>query len=568
MNNSNDTHSDSSDNTNHQYNTRSKNIPINSSELVLPARSKKSNHYKITPTPAKLVKKINTEDVDTDKPNITSDIIPKETSPKKNAKSADKIYKVKIPISFDNLFSSILVDKLVDESNEYMRKKHKSSDLADILHIDDDDTDTLLTDDSEYVQIENLPDGVNYSIEEEEYVKGLDKEKQKEILDMENKLLSISKSHIPIRFKILMSNMNERTKINIINKIDHYYSLDVTDNEFHKLSNWVTTLEKIPFGVYKQLPITKDNTQQEIGNYLLNAKKLLDDAVYGHEVAKTQIVSYLAKEIANPNGTGSVLAIEGPPGIGKTTLIKEGVCKAMGRPFTFITLGGATDASTFYGHSYTYEGAVHGRIVDQLITSGCMNPVIFMDELDKISTADNGVELSNLLCHITDHSQNREFHDRYFAGIDFDLSKCIFIFSYNDSSLINPILLDRMIKIKLDGFDVKSKISVANNYLIPSLLKEYNLGTEDITFTNDAITTIINTYTNNEKGVRNLKRCINEIISKINILRYTGTNNVDGVQIVDFKIPDFSLPYTVNNDTLKYFLKIDSSSDHISLMYM
>merc|ERR1712072_1497477 len=119
------------------------------------------------------------------------------------------------------------------------------------------------------------------------------------------------------------------------------------------------------------------------------------------------------------------------------------------------------------GHDYTYEGAKCGRIVEILQECGTMDPVFYFDELDKLSDSPKGEEIANLLCHLTDTTQNDRFHDKYFSGIDFDLSKATFIFSYNDESKINPILLDRMIKIRTKGFDTKDKLSIAKDYLIP-----------------------------------------------------------------------------------------------------
>ena len=129
------------------------------------------------------------------------------------------------------------------------------------------------------------------------------------------------------------------------------------------------------------------------------------------------------------NSGGNVLAIQGPMGNGKTTtLIKEGISKSLNRPFAFIALGGASDSSFFDGHCYTYEGARWGRIVDILHKCKCMNPIICFDELDKVSDTSKGDEIINMLIHMTDSSQNKEFHDNYFPGVDIDLSKVLFFF--------------------------------------------------------------------------------------------------------------------------------------------
>lgn len=374
---------------------------------------------------------------------------------------------------------------------------------------------------------EGLHKDIHYTEEERDYVHKLDPARRKSIINVENNLYAILKTETPLRFKILDSDMSDRSKSNLLSKIDHYYTLDPSDNEYQKLSPWINQLDKIPFGKYVPNKVTKTTPVSEIQAYLSDTKKIMDKAVYGHDIAKTQIISAIAREISNPSTIGNCFAIQGPMGNGKTTLIKEGVCKAMGRPFGFITLGGMQDSSYLLGHEITYEGSKCGRIVEILGEADCMNPVIFFDELDKLSDTPKGEEISNLLCHLTDSSQNKEFHDKYFSGIDFDLSRATLIFSYNDESSINPILLDRMHRIKTSGFDKSDKTKIARDYLIPSLLKEFSLQPSDITFDEDTIHTLIDTHCNKEKGVRNLKRNVETIIAKLNVMRYLLPEKVD-----------------------------------------
>ena len=172
---------------------------------------------------------------------------------------------------------------------------------------------------------------------------------------------------------------------------------------------------QIPFGKYQHLPITKLNSPSEITDYMLKCSGILDSAVYSHPKAKSQILQIVGKWISNPQSKGSVFSIMGPMGNGKTTLVKEGIAKMINRPFEFISLGGATDSSLLDGHSYTYEGAIPGRIVEILKKSRCMNPVIYFDELDKVSNTPKGEEIINLLIHLTDFSQNDRFMDKYYS---------------------------------------------------------------------------------------------------------------------------------------------------------
>ena len=239
-----------------------------------------------------------------------------------------------------------------------------------------------------------------------------------------------------------------------------------------------------------------------------------------------------------------------------TSLVKDGISKILNREFAFIPLGGATDSSYLEGHSYTYEGSTWGKIVDILIRSKSMNPVIYFDELDKISETPKGEEIIGILTHLTDTSQNSQFHDKYFAEIDFDLSKCLFIFSYNDPMKVNPILMDRMYKIKTSSYSGKEKIVIANQYLIPKIRYEVNFKEGDIVIPDATLNYVIENYTDKECGVRNLKRCIEIIYKKLNLYRLVkpGTSlfEKENALAVEF-------PFHVTNDIVNNLIKKDDN---------
>ncbi len=228
-----------------------------------------------------------------------------------------------------------------------------------------------------------------------------------------------------------------------------------------------------------------------------------------------------------------------------TTLIKEGIAKSMDRPFVFISLGGATDGSFLEGHSYTYEGSICGRIAQGIIDSKCMNPIIYFDELDKISTCHKGREITNLLVHLIDPAQNSHFRDKYFNGIDFDLSKVTFIFSYNDPSLVDRILMDRITQVETKYLIESQKIHITNNYLLPELVKELNFNINDIEFSDKLISNIINKYTN-EGGVRKLKSILYYILRELNICNLTKTKLKDDI---------IKFPLKINEELLLEVLK-------------
>jgi len=208
-----------------------------------------------------------------------------------------------------------------------------------------------------------------------------------------------------------------------------------------------------------------------------------------------------------------------------TTLVRDGISKILGREFAFITLGGATDSAFLDGFSYTYEGAKWGKIVQILLDSKSMNPVIYFDELDKISTTERGQEISGILTHLTDTSQNNQFHDKYFSEIDFDLSRCLFIFSYNEEALVNPILKDRMYVVETKGYSNKEKVIIAQKYLLPKILEQVFFRPDEVMIPDETIQYMLEKtdLITKEEGVRNLKRALEIIVKKLNLLRLMTT---------------------------------------------
>ena len=284
----------------------------------------------------------------------------------------------------------------------------------------------------------------------------MSKEDKKKILNQ----ISMSKdySKCPLIYQIMLSNIPQISKNDIISRLE---SLDKNEDECPKYREYVNAALKIPFGVFVKSKVNSKSKTQDIRNFLNKTEKCMNNAVHGHENAKKQILQFVAQNISNPSPKGLVLGIEGPMGNGKTTLIEKGFAKALGRPFATIPLGGVQDGSFLEGHGYTYEGSRWGQIVNVLMNSKCMNPIIYMDELDKVSKTAKGDEINNLLIHLIDPSQNHHFRDKYFTDMDIDLSQVIFIFSYNDRDAINPVLMDRITSLKTRGFRLPQKVIIS-----------------------------------------------------------------------------------------------------------
>ena len=372
--------------------------------------------------------------------------------------------------------------------------------------------------------------------------------------------------NIPYRVALLDSQVPNKYKAAVMQKLNILKSMEPSDSEYYKVKNWVDAFMKIPFGKYKELDIKMENGIDQCSEFMEKSMEILDKCVYGLNDAKMQILQMIGQWISNPGALGTSIAIKGPPGTGKTSLIKEGISKILGREFAFIALGGASDSSFLEGHSYTYEGSLWGKIVQILMESKSMNPVIYFDELDKVSDTPKGEEIIGILTHLTDTTQNSCFHDKYFSDVDFDLSKCLFIFSYNDESKVNPILKDRMYRIQTNGYKSVEKITIANNYLLPKLREQVNFSTEDVIIPDETIEYIVSNkgLTAGEEGVRNLKRCLEVIHTKLNLFRLIKPDNEKISKEIALKV---EFPFTVKKSDVDILIKNEEKQNQ-SLLAM
>lgn len=304
-------------------------------------------------------------------------------------------------------------------------------------------------------------------------------------------------------------------KINIMRSMGGGFG----NSEFYKIKSWVDAFLKIPFNKYNNLPISFADGIDKCHDFMEYTKKTLDSVVYGLEDAKIQIMQMVGLWLVNPNAIGCAIAIKGPPGTGKTTLIKDGISKILNRPFALVALGGCGDAGFLDGFDYTYEGSKYGKIIDILIQCDCMNPVILFDELDKLSDSFKGQEVTGVLTHLTDSTQNTKFSDKYFSEISINMSKALFIFSYNDENAVNNVLKDRMYKIETKGYKTKEKLIIAKEHLLPKIRDEIKFDSSTVVFNDELLEYIINDFTEKEDGVRNLKRCLEIIYKKLNLYR-------------------------------------------------
>jgi len=356
--------------------------------------------------------------------------------------------------------------------------------------------------------------------------------------------------------KILYSNKSISVlQTNICELLDLCYSTYKSISilpDIHKLFFPTTTTqpEQIITPTINPLALEKidkiETNFTEITDYILNVKTTLDDAVYGHEKAKKQIERIICQWI-NGEQDGYCFGFEGPPGVGKTSLAKRGLSNCLkdelgnSRPYAMVAMGGDSNGSTLHGHNYTYVGSTWGSIVQILIDKKCMNPIIFIDELDKISKTEHGREIVGILTHLLDPTQNDSFQDKYFSGIDLDLSKALFILSYNDVESIDKILLDRIHRIKFNNLSQEDKLIISKTHMLPDIYKKMGLS-EMIHFEDDVLKFIIDDFTS-EAGVRKLKEILFEIVGEINIDILKNKN-------YDY---DYPINITINDIKTKYF---------------
>ena len=444
----------------------------------------------------------------------------------------------------------IVVAEEVYEDDSEDETSGDEDDYGDNDDDDDEDDEGDETDEKKNEFLKQMYKSNNDDMDDQiiNYYKKLSKKERTNAMSNIKEIKGFHSTDKPIVFQI----MDMPLPINMRNLIlKNYMTLISSRCSENKLRNWFDSLMTIPFGKYKGIDL-KSLKSSDVKDFINKLDKIMNDAVYGHDDAKRQIIQMMGQQIRNPGCKGSMLGIWGVPGNGKTSLVKEGIAKAMDKPFVYISLGGATDASFLEGHSYTYEGSIYGRIVNGLISSKCMDPIIYFDELDKISKCHKGEEITNILIHLTDPVQNSHFRDRYFHGIDIDLSRATMIFSFNDPENINPILLDRITTVETKFLLSSQKLHIASNYLMKEIMNEMGLKKGDITFDDETISKLIENYTN-EGGVRKLKSLLYNIVRELNLANLTKST-IDNDKVI--------FPFKVMMRHIKVLLKNKNEVEH------
>lgn len=366
--------------------------------------------------------------------------------------------------------------------------------------------------------------------------------------------------------KILKSGMSLDNKIIAYQKLEIMESYEHShSDEFIKYKNWMDTLLSIPFNCYNNIPVNINSHKSDLQKFLLLIRNTLDSQLSFLEKPKDQIINIVSQMIRNPDCNINAIGLWGSKGVGKTKIC-ESISKALNRPLRTISLGGESDSSNLTGHNFTYVGSQPGRFVDILKETQTMNPIFLIDELDKVSVTEKGNEIIGTLIHLTDSSTNSKYNlDKYYSGIEFDLSKALFIFTYNDPSKIDKILSDRLFKIKVDNYNFKEKLEIANKHLINTILCKLNLNTDQntdqIQFSQEAISYLVRS-SENDQGMRGIKTKIEIVLTRINMLLLT--NPLDNIIKLKYKklYKDYTdLPVIIPKEHIDIFLDESISSD-------
>lgn len=371
--------------------------------------------------------------------------------------------------------------------------------------------------------IQRQPDAASggFSSEEQEYFDSLDDEGKDGILGAMAELAELEPPK-PLRFHILGSTLSPSCKRAALQKLELLQDTSSGSQEYSNLKQWVDGMLGLPLGQYMPMPVNfTGNNAADCEAFLLAAQQRMDASIYGMRAAKQQTLQILAQSMTNPVSGGHSIALQGPAGIGKTSFAQEAIAKVLGRPFFFVSLGGMADATTLVGHSYTYSASRWGRIADILMHARCMNPVIFFDELDKVSATAGGQEIINTLIHLTDKSQNHRFVDKYFPDVELDLSNALFIFSMNNEANVSRILLDRMTTLRLSGYSFADKLEITRKHLLPKAMKQYGFLPGEVSLTPEVLEQILkdNCISGAEPGVRSILRLLDKLFGRLNMLR-------------------------------------------------
>jgi ATP-dependent Lon protease len=417
----------------------------------------------------------------------------------------DKILQALVPML------PLLLQTSLKEIERKLTKEEESEDsLSDDEYLSDDDD-----------ELENTL--LQSKHEEAKYLKSLTCKEKTYLKEEETRLTELCNEHTPLKYQILQSRMPQSAKLRA------WQALLTLKCDDAKSATWLKTLLRVPFGQYsntvsksagsiqRQIADASKKSAESIQQQIADASKKLDEHVWGQQTAKQLLLQTVAQTLVNPAASPPIIGLVGPPGVGKTTLARYGVAGALGRPFHQISCAGIHDTSFLKGFSLTYEGSRQGAMVEALVQTNCMDPVILLDEVDKMGGVRGSQDASAALIPLLDATQNMSYQDDYLQGIDLDLSRAVFVLTLNDVDILNPILRDRITFVQCHAATCAEKMSIARYYLIPKALGDLGLK-ESVQFPDDSLQQIVKKCSEREQGVRHLKRELQACARQLNLL--------------------------------------------------
>jgi ATP-dependent Lon protease len=327
------------------------------------------------------------------------------------------------------------------------------------------------------------------------------------LIETDTKRQCVTHPDMPLRLRVLQSHLPESVRMQIFEEL--------RSAPHEKYMQWVRRAIQLPCGVVS-VPYALTSPTEAVAA----ARATMDAAVTGFDELKTEVLKLVCQSALNGASTSAYgIGLEGEPGTGKTHFVRTALAPALQRPMVSIQLGGATDVSYLLGMLYTYEGAREGRIASGLIEAGCCNPVVYFDEVDKISDTDRGRELASALIHLIDPSSNTEIRDRYFHGIDIDVSKCTFVFSYNNASRVSPILLDRIRRFRVATPTMAQRCDVLKRHIVPRVTKRL---CTDVSISDEGVAYLAKVCAQGAEGMRGAEQAVYDTLSLAQLQRCVG----------------------------------------------
>lgn len=350
------------------------------------------------------------------------------------------------------------------------------------------------------------------------------------VLDADTKRLCCA----PLRIQVLQSALPERVRMQIFDALATCTS--------DKYLQWVKRALQLPLG--RRAPRRPAASPAEAVRV---AKQQMDAVATGFAEVKLEILKLVCQQAHGAPCAGAYsIGLEGPPGTGKTHFARNAVARALGRPMVTIPLGGATDISYLLGIMYSYEGSKEGRLASGLIEAGCCDPVVYFDEVDKISDTDRGRELAAVLIHLVDPTANSALRDRYFHGVDIDFSKCTFVFSYNDAARVSPILLDRMKTYRVAPPTRTERRAILTDHIVPRVARR--LATP-LTLSDEALDYLAEVSALRDEGMRGAEKDVDDVLALAQLAHAGGAPEAEAhvtkafvKSVVKAKAPACSAP--------------------------